>query len=61
MNEFEAVQKTMEKIFAVLNESKLSGMTIYYMLGDIQNMVKNQIQNQNQVTNDADNSEPNSK
>ena len=45
MNEFQEVQNTMEKIFAVLNESKLSGMTIYYMLGDIQRMVKDQIQN----------------
>ena len=46
MNEFESVQKTVDKIFAVLNESHLSGMTIYYMLGDIQRMVKDQIQNQ---------------
>lgn len=45
MNEFETVQATMEKIFAVLNESKLSGMTIYYLLGDIQRMVRDQIQN----------------
>ena len=45
MNEFEEVQKTTEKIFAVLNEAHLSGMTIYYMLGDIQRMVKDQIQN----------------
>ena len=44
MNEFEEVNATMEKIFKVLNEAKLSGMTIYYMLGDIQNMVKEQIQ-----------------
>lgn len=45
MNEFEEVQATMEKIFGVLNESHLSGMTIYYMLGDIQRMVREQIQN----------------
>lgn len=45
MNEYETVQATMEKIFAVLNESKLSGMTIYYLLGDIQRMVRDQIQN----------------
>jgi len=45
MNEFETVQATMEKIFVVLNESKLSGMTIYYLLGDIQRMVRDQIQN----------------
>jgi len=54
MNEFESVQKTVDKIFAVLNESKLSGMTIYYMLGDIQRMVKDQIQNPNTVKSDAD-------
>lgn len=45
MNEFETVQKTTNKIFEVLNEAHLSGMTIYYMLGDIQRMVKDQIQN----------------
>jgi len=45
MNEFEEVQKTMDKIFKVLNEAKLSGMTIYYLLGDIQRMVRDQIQN----------------
>lgn len=45
MNEFEEVNATMEKIFKVLNEAKLSGMTIYYMLGDVQRMVKDQIQN----------------
>lgn len=43
MNEFEAVQNTINKILDVLNESRLPGMTIYYMLGDIQNMVKEQI------------------
>lgn len=43
MNEFEAVQKTTDKIIEALNESKLSGMTCYYMLGNIQNMVLEQI------------------
>ena len=47
MNEFEEVQKVTEKIFGALNEAKLSGMTIYYMLGDIQNMVLEQIKNPN--------------
>ncbi len=47
MNEFEAVQQTTGKIIDALNESKLSGMTIYYMLGDIQNMVLDQIKNPN--------------
>ena len=45
MNEYETVQATMEKIFVALNESKLSGMTIFYLLGDIQRMVRDQIQN----------------
>lgn len=44
MNEFEAVQKTTEKIIDAVNESGLSGMTVYYMLGDIQRMVLEQIQ-----------------
>lgn len=47
MNEFEEVNATMEKIFKVLNEAKLSGMTVYYMLGDIQHMVLDQIKNPN--------------
>ena len=47
MNEFEEVNATMEKIFKVLNEAKLSGMTIYYMLGNIQNMVLEQIKKPN--------------
>ena len=47
MNEFEEVNATMEKIFKVLNESRLTGMTIYYMLGNIQNMVLDQIKNPN--------------
>lgn len=47
MNEFEAVQQTTGKIIDALNESKLSGMTLYYMLGDIQNMVLDQIKNPN--------------
>lgn len=47
MNEFEEVQKATEKIFGVLNESRLTGMTIYYMLGNIQNMVLDQIKNPN--------------
>lgn len=46
MNEFEAVQKTTEKIIKALNESNLSGMTLYYMLGDIQKALLDQIQNQ---------------
>lgn len=44
MNEFEAVQQTTGKIIDALNESKLSGMTLYYMLGDIQKMLLEQIQ-----------------
>ena len=47
MNEFEEVQQTTGKIIDALNESKLSGMTLYYMLGDIQNMVLDQIKNPN--------------
>lgn len=47
MTEFEEVQKATEKIFGVLNESRLTGMTIYYMLGNIQNMVLDQIKNPN--------------
>lgn len=47
MNEFEAVQQTTGKIIDALNESKLSGMTLYYMLGNIQNMVLDQIKNPN--------------
>lgn len=47
MTEFEKVQKATEKIFEVLNESRLTGMTIYYMLGNIQNMVLDQIKNPN--------------
>ena len=47
MNEFEEVQKATEKIFGVLNEARLTGMTIYYMLSNIQNMVLDQIKNPN--------------
>lgn len=47
MNEFESVQETTEKIIKALNESKLTGMTIYYMLSNIQNMVLDQIKNPN--------------
>lgn len=60
MNEFDEVNATMEKIFKVLNEAKLSGMTIYYMLGDIQNMVKEQIQKPMVNKDDSPNTESNS-
>lgn len=60
MNEFDEVNTTMEKIFKVLNEAKLSGMTIYYMLGDIQNMVKEQIQKPMVNKDDSSNTESNS-
>lgn len=60
MNEFDEVNATMEKIFKVLNEAKLSGMTIYYMLGDIQNMVKEQIQRPMVNKDDSSNTESNS-
>lgn len=60
MNEFDEVNATMEKIFKVLNEAKLSGMTIYYMLGDIQNMVKEQIQKPMVNKDDSSNTESNS-
>ena len=60
MNEFEEVNATIEKIFKVLNEAKLSGMTIYYMLGDIQNMVKEQIQKPMVNKDDSSNTESNS-
>lgn len=43
MNEFDKVNATMEKIFKVLNEAKLSGMTIYYMMKDITQMIAEQL------------------
>lgn len=43
MNEFEEVQKTSQKIINVLNESKLSGMTIYYMMKDILMNIESQL------------------
>lgn len=41
--EFEMVNETADKIFKVLNESGLSGMTIYYMMKDIVMSIENQL------------------
>ncbi len=54
MNEFEQVKETENKIINILNESKLTGMTMYYMLGDLQNMVKQQITNAGVTQNDSE-------
>ena len=54
MNEFEQVKETESKIINILNESKLTGMTMYYLLGDLQNMVKQQITNAGVTQNDSE-------
>lgn len=41
--EFEVVNETANKIFEILNNSKLSGMTIYYMMKDIVLNIENQL------------------
>lgn len=41
--EFEIVNETANKIFEILNNSKLSGMTIYYMMKDIVLNIENQL------------------
>ena len=53
MNEFERVNKASNDIIKVLNESGLTGMTMFYLLGDIQDMIKQQIMSQSSIHEDT--------